>query len=563
MSYVVNKSDGTVLVEIPDSTLDQTTTDLTLIGKNSSNYGEFYNENLVHLLENFANSTQPSTPLVGQLWFDLTDNRLKVYDGTTFKVSGGTIVSAYKPTTIASGDIWLNSTTNQLNFQVGTDTILVGPLYTKQQGTTGWIPGDLIDSNNVLHTVVYLYVGSTLLGLFSKDQFIIQAGAPELAAFNSQIRVGFNPSTYPDIKFYAPTEQSDTLIAADGSLKHAEDFVSILGDSTILGKLSIQNSTPLVLGTGVASGLVEMNLTGSAFQIKSNASNQNFDVTLRNGTGSKSAIFANASTSKVGIYTSTPAATLDVNGDTIIRGSLTVNGSLTSINSTNLEISDKQIVISKTATPSNTTANTSGIIVPGGSNGDKQFLWQQSNLAWNSSESINIPTSKTYKIGSVDVLSETALSSGITTASGLRQIGHLTSLLVADLGINVTGTDPGVIRYSNASVANGTIQLIPKGAGTVDVSNYRISSVAAPVATTDAVNKIYVDSAVANAPIGFSADTTGLSVAQIASTILTPIFPVSDYANGTICRVHCVASGVRTNKKYQIVSGTWTYIADI
>ena len=53
MAYVLNKTDGSVLTELIDSTIDQTSTDLTLIGKNVSNYGEYFNENLIKLLENY------------------------------------------------------------------------------------------------------------------------------------------------------------------------------------------------------------------------------------------------------------------------------------------------------------------------------------------------------------------------------------------------------------------------------------------------------------------------------------------------------------------------------
>ena len=40
MSYIINKTDGSVLTEIVDGTVDQTATDLTLVGKNASSYGE-------------------------------------------------------------------------------------------------------------------------------------------------------------------------------------------------------------------------------------------------------------------------------------------------------------------------------------------------------------------------------------------------------------------------------------------------------------------------------------------------------------------------------------------
>ena len=67
MAYTINKTDGTILSTVSDGTVD-TTTDLVLIGKNYSGYGEFQNENYVKLLENFASTTAPGSPIAGQVY---------------------------------------------------------------------------------------------------------------------------------------------------------------------------------------------------------------------------------------------------------------------------------------------------------------------------------------------------------------------------------------------------------------------------------------------------------------------------------------------------------------
>jgi len=86
MAYSINLTDGTLLVTIPNNTVLPAgvvggVLDLTLYGKGKRNYGEAWNENFVHLLENFANSTEPDFPLEGQLWWDKSTNLLKVYVG--------------------------------------------------------------------------------------------------------------------------------------------------------------------------------------------------------------------------------------------------------------------------------------------------------------------------------------------------------------------------------------------------------------------------------------------------------------------------------------------------
>ena len=53
MAYTILKTDGTTLTTIADGTRD-TTTSLSLAGPNFVGYGQYLNENLVYLLENFA-----------------------------------------------------------------------------------------------------------------------------------------------------------------------------------------------------------------------------------------------------------------------------------------------------------------------------------------------------------------------------------------------------------------------------------------------------------------------------------------------------------------------------
>lgn len=79
--YNVTKYNGQPLASVQDSTLDTTSTSITLIGKNAVNFGLPLNENFVALLQNFANTSPPPSPQQGQIWFDSVANAIKVYDG--------------------------------------------------------------------------------------------------------------------------------------------------------------------------------------------------------------------------------------------------------------------------------------------------------------------------------------------------------------------------------------------------------------------------------------------------------------------------------------------------
>jgi hypothetical protein len=197
-AYTINNSQGAIVTTILDNTLD-TTTSLTLIGQNKSNFGEKLNENLVFLLENFANSSQPTNPVSGQLWWDTSNKLLKVNTSATstptWKVVGSATSSASAPTSPSpiTGDFWYDSTNKQLKVYNGTSWDLVGPDYTTTQGLSGQKVNTLTDTGAGSHTVVEFWVGGTLLAIFSKDS-TSWSPLPSITGFSS-IKAGLNFST--------------------------------------------------------------------------------------------------------------------------------------------------------------------------------------------------------------------------------------------------------------------------------------------------------------------------------------------------------------------------------
>ena len=108
MTYSINKTDGTIIAVVADGTID-TTTSLQLPGKLFQNYGEPINENLIKLLENSASGTAPSAPLAGELWWDTTNSKLKVYSGSAFvEIATSNSININEITSADSSEVIVN-----------------------------------------------------------------------------------------------------------------------------------------------------------------------------------------------------------------------------------------------------------------------------------------------------------------------------------------------------------------------------------------------------------------------------------------------------------------------
>ena len=105
MSYIINNSRGQVIAVVADGTVNTSATDLTLVGRGLTDYGTYENENYIYLLENFANSSAPLQPILGQLWYNSATDVLSVYDsvGTWAALADHDYVQAQKISPIFTG----------------------------------------------------------------------------------------------------------------------------------------------------------------------------------------------------------------------------------------------------------------------------------------------------------------------------------------------------------------------------------------------------------------------------------------------------------------------------
>jgi len=242
MAYVINLTNGTQLATVEDGTIDQSTS-LKLVGKNYAGYGEIQNENFVHLLENFSSANQPAGPLSGQIWFDSSLKKLKFYDGTKFRTTGGAEIASAQPVGLTTGDFWWDTDNNQLYAQnADGGFVLIGP---QSIGDTvsAMVTAQVRDDTQVNRTIIKSTVDDGVQFIVSASEFTIDTTDPTNAITGfDKIRQGVtlrnttNNSEAQGVttsahRFWGTATNSDKLggVAASGyALAGAANFSSVV-----------------------------------------------------------------------------------------------------------------------------------------------------------------------------------------------------------------------------------------------------------------------------------------------------------------------------------------------
>jgi len=176
---------GQNTIIIPTGSTD-TSTCLTLVGKNVPGYGQAINRNLMNMLQNFAGPALPQAAVEGQLWFDTTARQLKVYNGTYLKTLPMLSFASSTPSYPYTGELWWDSSLNLFKIYNGTIWVIIGPYSVST--SSGAVADSIADSNRILRNILTFNIDGNVIGVLSREKFI------PLTAYNGLVAIdkGFN-----------------------------------------------------------------------------------------------------------------------------------------------------------------------------------------------------------------------------------------------------------------------------------------------------------------------------------------------------------------------------------
>jgi len=261
--------------------------------------------------------------------------------------------------------------------------------------------------------------------------------AANQVVFDSSGDVGIG-TTSPDRKLHVNSGTSN----ANTIFESTDTAVTVrFKDSTGEAELECRNDWRFSNNAGVDE---RMRITSSG-EVGIGTTSPSAKLELKGSTADTTAnAFVARDSASASLFSIRNDGRVDATGDLVIGGNLTVNGTTSTINSTTVQVDDKNIELGTVATPTDATADGGGITLKGAT--DKTINWVNSTDAWTFSERVSIP------VGSA---ASPSLTFAGDTDTGIYRIG-------ADaLGVTTGGTlraqfnNTGIVSFLNLYSSSG------------------------------------------------------------------------------------------------------------
>ena len=443
MAYVITNTDGSLTHTVQSGSVDKNQFSLALIGRNVANYGQYFAQNTIRHLENFAsiNAPTPGNRLIGQLWFDKGENLIRVWDGSNWKRTGVVVASQSTQGRPSEGE---GAGTQFFNLDTGKLEVHNGTAFVEAN-----YPGDVTTAySNSSENGTPAHFGGRLRTLFLKSD--TGQHWPVLALVYVKSGTGDNPGTT------TVNGQKETIMA----LFSDYDFIIANPTETPVGEEIIDYYPELVgpsgildARTGRTAGRV---LKGLNARQEYEATNTNvFNSIFVDEIGDLSNPVSDMYVDNITINTlGTISGALAVTGDITAASDLTVSGDINALTSTvrvaDLEVSN-MANIGSAGSPA--TLNIFGTVNMDGVN--TQSLGTDAEkvetIFGNSIDTQGLTVDGTATINTAEVTGLTVQN--LTTLNEITATG--TSTFNGD--VNLGNETADTITVDGTSVFNGTV----------------------------------------------------------------------------------------------------------
>jgi len=465
VSYVILKSDGTILTTIPDGTINTTSTPLGLPGRLYPGYGQVIDTDVVHLLENFADSTPPVAALKGQLWYNTANNTLCVAPSDSPSANSWVVISTVGSNAsfgnlTVTGNITANNATISNSATANAITVNYATVNVSANIANANVTGNLVASNvltNLVSTGSQTLVGNmigtwTVSGGLDGNSLRVNDG--NLYISNSGYGIKTDSYMYANgiaVSFdgtYTNSNVASYLAVYTGNVGLVGGGANLNGDTlntgsasnpgTIIGNWTIQAGSQLnglsnIPGTSINSMVDSANTAIYAVNVLGTGQPNITSVGTLTSLAVSGTVTAPSFTANTGIFTGNGSGLSALNASNISTGTLDqsrlANASLT-VNGTSIALGG-----SATVTATATNALTIGTGLGGTSYNGSTGVTITNTGVTSIVAGTNIAVSSATGAVTVSVTGTvpTATTAGtVTTAAqpNITSVGTLTSLAV-------------------------------------------------------------------------------------------------------------------------------------